>query len=325
MKTCAPGTSLSMRSMPASGGASTGGGGVSGAGSSATGRAVVRGSGSGVAVAPPGSRGVRTGAAAGAAATTGPSRSGAAGRMRMTATVAASPTATLAVILRRRRSEEPVVAPAAAPVRAPRAESGDTRPGSSAFRNPERPVAVAPAPKTPPAPVEAPAGLGTLRIDSWCRRCSSIGSSSARRRSSPRTRSAPGGHQLMCQRRRRATSIDVAAGQREIVVTQREVRPGVVGRRHPQAGVGSCRVCRDASGASVRDQQPGRFVRGGVPYFETFQVDYLAKNLRLKLPKDRQFNFTDPEGNADRLFVFHRDVENARGASEKATRRPRID
>ena len=45
---------------------------------------------------------------------------------------------------------------------------------------------------------------------------------------------------------------------------------------------------------------------------ETFQVDYLDKNLRLKLRKGKQFNFTDPDGNADRLFVFHRDVEKAR-------------
>ena len=41
-------------------------------------------------------------------------------------------------------------------------------------------------------------------------------------------------------------------------------------------------------------------------------MDYLDKNLRVKLPKGRQFNFTDPEGNADRLFVFHRDVDKAR-------------
>jgi hypothetical protein len=45
---------------------------------------------------------------------------------------------------------------------------------------------------------------------------------------------------------------------------------------------------------------------------ETFQVDYLEKNLRITLRKGRQFNFTDPDGNADRLFVFHRDVERAR-------------
>jgi hypothetical protein len=32
----------------------------------------------------------------------------------------------------------------------------------------------------------------------------------------------------------------------------------------------------------------------------------------VKPRRGRQFNFTDPEGNADRLFVFHRDVEKAR-------------
>jgi hypothetical protein len=45
---------------------------------------------------------------------------------------------------------------------------------------------------------------------------------------------------------------------------------------------------------------------------ETFQVDYLEKNLRIALRKGRTYNFTDPDGNADRLFVFQRDVENAR-------------
>ena len=45
---------------------------------------------------------------------------------------------------------------------------------------------------------------------------------------------------------------------------------------------------------------------------ETFLVDYQARNLRIKIRKGRQFNFTDPDDNADRLFVFHRDVERAR-------------
>ena len=44
----------------------------------------------------------------------------------------------------------------------------------------------------------------------------------------------------------------------------------------------------------------------------TFEVDYLEKNLKIKLKNGKQLNFTDPEGNADRLFVFHRDVEKAR-------------
>jgi hypothetical protein len=38
----------------------------------------------------------------------------------------------------------------------------------------------------------------------------------------------------------------------------------------------------------------------------------LNKNLRIQLRKGKRYDFTDPEGNADRLFVFHRDVERAR-------------
>ena len=41
-------------------------------------------------------------------------------------------------------------------------------------------------------------------------------------------------------------------------------------------------------------------------------MDYLQKNLRVKLRGGKQYNFTDPDGNADRLFVFHRDVDKAR-------------
>jgi hypothetical protein len=51
-----------------------------------------------------------------------------------------------------------------------------------------------------------------------------------------------------------------------------------------------------------------------------FQVDYLEKNLRLALKSGKQYNFTDPEGNADRLFVFHRDVEKARERLKKGDR-----
>lgn len=51
-----------------------------------------------------------------------------------------------------------------------------------------------------------------------------------------------------------------------------------------------------------------------------FQVDYLEKNLRLTLRGGKRFDFTDPEGNADHLFVFHRDVEKARERLKKGDR-----
>jgi len=45
---------------------------------------------------------------------------------------------------------------------------------------------------------------------------------------------------------------------------------------------------------------------------EQFAVNYQDKNLRVKVRRGKQYNFTDPDGNADRLFVFHRDVDKAR-------------
>lgn len=45
---------------------------------------------------------------------------------------------------------------------------------------------------------------------------------------------------------------------------------------------------------------------------EEFEVDYLEHNLRVKVRDGRTYNFTDTEPNADELFVFHREVEDAR-------------
>jgi hypothetical protein len=51
-----------------------------------------------------------------------------------------------------------------------------------------------------------------------------------------------------------------------------------------------------------------------LPYaqVETFAVDYLDRNLRVKQRGGKTWNFTDRNDNADVLFVFHRDVEAAR-------------
>ena len=50
---------------------------------------------------------------------------------------------------------------------------------------------------------------------------------------------------------------------------------------------------------------------------DTFEVDYLEKNLRIKPRQGKRYDFTDPEGNADHLFVFHRDVDKARERLKK--------
>ena len=111
-----------------------------------------------------------------------------------------------------------------------------------------------------------------------------------------------------------AMPVEVTAGPREILIRFREVRLDSaidVVHRH---GVGSCRGKLIATPSGIRYESSNKGDAFATPLLtlETFQVDYLEKNLRVKLPKGRQFNFTDPDGNADRLFVFHRDVEKAR-------------
>ncbi len=127
----------------------------------------------------------------------------------------------------------------------------------------------------------------------------------------------PGSHQLNVSAagfESYAQTIDVAPGQRNILIKFREVRLDAsldVIHRHR---IGSCRGRLVATPQGLRYDTSNRddVFTASLVDLETFQVDYLEKNLNVKLPKGRQFNFTDPDGNADRLFVFHRDVEKAR-------------
>ena len=111
-----------------------------------------------------------------------------------------------------------------------------------------------------------------------------------------------------------AETIEVEPGSRDIFVRLREVRLDASIAVVHKHGVGSCQ------GQLVATPQGLRFdaAEGGDAFsvaladLETFEVNYLEKNLRVKVRGGRQYNFTDPDGNADRLFVFHRDVDLAR-------------
>ena len=118
--------------------------------------------------------------------------------------------------------------------------------------------------------------------------------------------------------------IQVTAGWRLLSPRFREVRLDStidVLHRH---GIWSGRGRLIATAAGIRydtDNKDDAFSTALLD-LETFQVDYLAKNLRVRLPKGRQFNFTDPDGNADCLFVFHREVERARERLRKGDAPP---
>ena len=54
----------------------------------------------------------------------------------------------------------------------------------------------------------------------------------------------------------------------------------------------------------------------GLLDLETFQVDYLNKNLRIQPRRGKRYDFTDPDGNADRCSCSTV-MSNARGNAQK--------
>lgn len=110
-----------------------------------------------------------------------------------------------------------------------------------------------------------------------------------------------------------ARSLDVKPGMQQVMVKLREVRLSAridVVHKHRMGSCTGSLVATPNGITYVTDNKNDGF-RAPLLDIEDFQVDYLDKNLRLRV-KGRNYDFTDPEGNADRLFVFHRDVTQAR-------------
>jgi hypothetical protein len=79
-------------------------------------------------------------------------------------------------------------------------------------------------------------------------------------------------------------------------------------------GMGSCEGALIATLDGLRYDTSNKGDAFNLPYaqVDSFAVDYLQKNLRVKSKAGKTWNFTDKNDNADKLFVFHRDVEAAR-------------
>lgn len=223
----------------------------------------------------------------------------------------------------RRTSEEPKAPAAAASPAAPRATtpqpaSPTPEKPAAAPRSASRAPAREPAPKPEPAPAETPSELGTLRIETDVPGAQVfidrqfIGTT-------PVTANnvKPGTHQLNLTAEGFdgiAQTIDVEPGPRDLTFRFREVRLDAALAVVHKHRIGSCEGQLVATADGIRYETANKEDGFTAPLadMETFQVDYQAKNLRIRIRKGRQFNFTDPDDNADRLFVFHRDVERAR-------------
>ncbi len=220
--------------------------------------------------------------------------------------------------------ETPVTVAAEVPRAVEPAREPDRAPSAPAVPRAPRPASE-PAPEAPPAEAapEAPPDVATLRIQSDVPGAQVfidrqfIGTAPATAENIK-----PGSHQLNVSAEGFESvvdTIDVVPGPRDISVKFREVRLNAGVEVVHKHGIGSCRgrLVATAQGLRYETTNKDDAFTAALTTLETFQVDYLEKNLKVKLPKGRQFNFTDPDGNADRLFVFHRDVEKARERLKK--------
>jgi hypothetical protein len=109
--------------------------------------------------------------------------------------------------------------------------------------------------------------------------------------------------------------IEIAdTGETTVVLKFKEVRLNASVAVVHKHGVGSCEGRLVATPDGLRYDTPNKKDAFSVPFsqLESFDIDYLKKELKVRLKGGKTLNFTDKSDNADKLFVFHRDVTKAR-------------
>lgn len=223
-----------------------------------------------------------------------------------------------------RSKPAPVRTPAAtvaapAPVVVPPPAAAEPAPATAAApRAARRNAAPAAAPAPAAEPTAPPPDLVTLKIDSDVPGAQVfvdrqfIGAAPV-----TTTDVKPGTHQINVSAPgydQYAQSLDVEPGTRDVMVRFKEVKLDAKVAVVHKHGIGSCQGTLVATPAGLRYDTTNKGDAFTVPLtnLEVFQVDYLDKNLKVKIKGGKQYNFTDPMGNADNLFVFQRDVDKAR-------------
>ena len=110
------------------------------------------------------------------------------------------------------------------------------------------------------------------------------------------------------------TTIELVPGANNISLRIKEVSLNVKTPVVHKHGMGSCEGTLTASLDGLQYVTSHKGDAFTLPYaqVETFAVDYLQKNLRVKQRGGKTWNFTNKAENADPLFVYHRDVAAAR-------------
>lgn len=184
--------------------------------------------------------------------------------------------------------------------------------------------AVRPAPAEPVKPVAPPAAeptpapaTATLRIDSDVPGAS-VFIDRVYLGTTPLTAPnvTPGSHRLNASATGYegiAENIDVVAGSRDIMLKFKEIRLDVRVDATHKHGVGSCTGTLSASPQGIKYVTSHAADAFDAPLADiaALDLDFLAKNLRLRLKSGKTYNFTETGGGADQLYAFHRDVNKA--------------
>jgi len=112
-----------------------------------------------------------------------------------------------------------------------------------------------------------------------------------------------------------AQSIEIAGtGETAITLKFKEVRLNASVAVVHKHGMGSCEGRLVATTGGLRYDTANKKDAFSIAFsqLESFEIDYLKKELKVKQAGGKNWNFTDKSENADKLFVFHRDVTKAR-------------
>jgi hypothetical protein len=176
-----------------------------------------------------------------------------------------------------------------------------------------RPAAGAPA----PAPVEAAPTTATLRVEADVDATVYIDKIGIGPAPISIPNLAPGEHRLNVSAsgyEGYAETITLEPGERTVSVRFKEIKLDVKTSAVHKHGMGSCKgeLSATPQGLTYTAADGKDSFTVVLTDLTGFDFDYLAKNLRIKTRQGKTLNFTDPDGNADRMFAFHRDVDKTR-------------
>jgi hypothetical protein len=125
---------------------------------------------------------------------------------------------------------------------------------------------------------------------------------------------SPGEHQLTVSADgydMYAETVGVESGHRDIRVSFKNVSLNEAIPVVHKHRMGSCEGALVADNQGLRYETSNKNDAFSAPFasLEQFEIDYIEKNLKVKVRKGKNYNFTEKSGNADALYVFHKNVQ----------------